>query len=614
MTGLGGASERLSGLARRERFALAAITALFLVMAIVSWRRSGDILVDWGRELYTAWRLAEGDTLYIDVASLFGPLSQYYNAFIFRLFGASAANLLLSNLVLIAVAAVLVYALFRRLAGSATATAVSIVFLSIFAFAHRGVRGTYNYLTPYAHEATHGVILGIVLIWALERYARLRRPVWMGAAGLSCGLMLLTKPEIAAAAAVTFALGLLLLVLGRKKPALSHLLLAGALVIAPGAAFLVLLSAHMESAEALRALAAPFGASVDGSTWSQRFYLLSSGLLQPWHNLARLAASFTILASGVVLLELTERRLAPPLRQFAGVGLLAIGAVLLVAFLDRMPLHEIGRPLPLVALAGAAVFVRGAVRRRDGGDEEQARQLGLASWSVFSFLLLGRILLNSRLGHYGFYQAMPAALLAVALLLCHIPRYLRARSNSGTYVRAAGLLLIAAVVADSIGTSVLLYRARDVPVGYGDDRMYVFDADLDPRTRTVTATLAHLRSETPDTADLLVIPEGATINYWLRRPSPSRFVNLMPVELTIFGSAVIEELRASSPNLIVLAEKINMSEYGYDGFGATDSPGEPVVNWLREDYCTAFRSESLAASGLKHTIEVLVPRKEPQCP
>ena len=65
------------------------ITIVFGLLTLWSWRRWPDLLVDFGRELYSPWQLAGGKLLYRDVASLFGPFSQYFNAVGFRLFGVS---------------------------------------------------------------------------------------------------------------------------------------------------------------------------------------------------------------------------------------------------------------------------------------------------------------------------------------------------------------------------------------------------------------------------------------------------------------------------------------------------------------------------------------------
>ena len=58
-----------------------------------SWDYGPDSLIDFGRELYIPWRLASGDTLYRDLVYLNGPLSPYWNALLFQLFGVGLRTL-----------------------------------------------------------------------------------------------------------------------------------------------------------------------------------------------------------------------------------------------------------------------------------------------------------------------------------------------------------------------------------------------------------------------------------------------------------------------------------------------------------------------------------------
>ena len=80
----------------RGSFAIHA--AVFLTLAAWSWRKWPDPIVDFGRELYVPWQITRGRVLYRDIASLFGPLSPYVNAFWFRVFGVSLTTLVVCNL------------------------------------------------------------------------------------------------------------------------------------------------------------------------------------------------------------------------------------------------------------------------------------------------------------------------------------------------------------------------------------------------------------------------------------------------------------------------------------------------------------------------------------
>src|SRR4030042_4421562 len=74
----------------------------FIALAQWTWRKWPDPLIDFGKELYVAWQLSQGQVLYRDLAHLFGPFSQYLNAAAFRLCGVSLTTLIVLNLLILA--------------------------------------------------------------------------------------------------------------------------------------------------------------------------------------------------------------------------------------------------------------------------------------------------------------------------------------------------------------------------------------------------------------------------------------------------------------------------------------------------------------------------------
>src|ERR1017187_5875769 len=131
---------------------LASLVALPSYFLAVSWRRWPDLIIDFGRELYIPWRLSEGAVLYREVDDFYGPLSQYLNAGLFRLFGPGLMVLALANLVVFSGIAVAIYALFRAAWGAMAAWVSTAVFVAIFGMSRLMESGNFNYITPYARE------------------------------------------------------------------------------------------------------------------------------------------------------------------------------------------------------------------------------------------------------------------------------------------------------------------------------------------------------------------------------------------------------------------------------------------------------------------------------
>ena len=189
------------------------IALVALGMLIWTWGTWPDVLVDFGVERYIPWRLAEGEVLYRDISFHNGPLSQYFNAFCFRVFGSSLRTLVFCNLAILALLIALLYHAFCQIARRSAATAACVVFVLLFAFAQFAFIGNYNYICPYAHEITHGLLLSlaaVVAAWYCPRNAAAcgfaTTPAACGFAtsavsmtmlsGLLLGLAFLTKAEV----------------------------------------------------------------------------------------------------------------------------------------------------------------------------------------------------------------------------------------------------------------------------------------------------------------------------------------------------------------------------------------------------------------------------------
>ena len=176
-----------------HRALAALVLALPAVLLASSWGRWADPVVDYGRELYTAWRLSCGDRLYVDIAWFNGPLSAYWNAAWMTLFGASMRTLVWVDFALLYVLLGLLLALLRRWASPSASLCGCLVLISAFAFGSYARVGNYNYITPYSHEIVHGLLLALAMLLALQRGA------W-ALAGLALGLTFLTKAELFLAA------------------------------------------------------------------------------------------------------------------------------------------------------------------------------------------------------------------------------------------------------------------------------------------------------------------------------------------------------------------------------------------------------------------------------
>jgi hypothetical protein len=99
---------------RRDLWWIALIAVSFVAGLAVSWERWGNPLVDCGREMNQPLRLARGEVLYSDVRHIYGPLSPYVNALLFKLFDPSIGVLYADGIVSAALVIALTYWVSRQ--------------------------------------------------------------------------------------------------------------------------------------------------------------------------------------------------------------------------------------------------------------------------------------------------------------------------------------------------------------------------------------------------------------------------------------------------------------------------------------------------------------------
>src|ERR1044071_5382270 len=109
-------------------------------------------------------RLARGEMLYSEVRHIYGPLSPYVNAALYRIFGPSLdvlyANGIFSAIIILAI----VYWLARQLMGRIASTAATLSVMWLCAFKQAG-----NYVLPYSYSALHGCALGLITLALLVK-------------------------------------------------------------------------------------------------------------------------------------------------------------------------------------------------------------------------------------------------------------------------------------------------------------------------------------------------------------------------------------------------------------------------------------------------------------
>ncbi len=563
---------------RLEWAGLAALVALAVFFVATSWRRWPDPLIDFGRELYLPWRLAEGAVLYRDLYGHYGPLAQYFNALLFACFGPGLMVLVAANLAIFAAIVSLFYLLCRRAWGVASALISSAVFISVFGFSQLVWTSNYNYATPYAHETTHGMLVSLLLVWALLRWTENGTPRWSFFAGFCWGLSALLKPEfmLAGGAAALAALFLRTRASGFPGARSCAAGLAGAIFPTLGfaayfSAFLPLRDAFAAASRAwLRFAGAPSGMSSGIQGGFSGLDAASSHFTE--HLLAVLIASAVVLAIGLAGWSADRAKQA---RVSAAIALLlTLAGALISCFVINW--LEIGKCLPGLTLLFLAAHFLATMKSpiAHGAFQREAARCLLA---VLALTLMTRMALNGRIYQYGFYQAALAGSLLPGALLAELPEWLCLRNRGRRVVWLAFLVLLIPGVCRIVAESQALLRRKTAAVGEGRDRFFTFPERMEATGEIVGAVSKFLAQRKPGRT-LLVLPEGIMINYLSRLRSPSGeyfFLSTTPEQ--------VRRLESHPPDLVVIVSR-NLREYGVERYGARLGQGREIMEWLSRDY------------------------------
>jgi len=544
-----------------------------VALLLWSWGCWPDPVVDFGQQLYVAWRISAGEVLYRDLAYFHGPLSAYVGGLLMWAGGVGLRTLVLLNVAVLAALLGLLYHALRRVADETAAVVGCLTFSTMFAFAQYVAGASYNWICPYTQELTHGIALAVAaLVAACSGSASRRR---LAVAGLLTGLVFLTKAEVLVALVPSIVLVLALRSRGRGRAAALDAATVGAAALLAPALAVALFSFAMPPAAALAGVLTPYRAALDPRLAGLTLYRLGLGTFDTAESLRRLTATGAVHLACVTVAvgaAFAARRL--PRRPVVVVPAF-VAALALAAFLaPHVDWKEAFRPLPLWLVLLAPL--RAIQAWRSAAERRGPAALG-AGLTLLALGLLAKMALYARLWNYGFALAMPATVLLAVALVHDLPRQVARRGGHAGLLRAvvvAGLIVVAGA---HLSITERWLAAKTHRVGRGPDAFLA-----DARGAVLAEAVEQVASLVPPQRTLAVVPDGIMLAYLARRRSSLPYLNYVPTEILYYGEdAVLRAFRRDPPDFVAVVDK-DTSDFGYPRFGV-DYAVE-IQRWIAERY------------------------------
>lgn len=594
------------------------MAAVGLGMLSVSWQKWPDILVDFGSELYLPWQINNGRVLYWDLAYFHPPLSPYLNALLFKIFGSSLMTLVGFNLMLIVVLTYLIYRLFLGMSDGIVATAAAATFLGIFAFSQYVGIGNYNFVTPYAHNVTHGVVLSFFCFWAFLVYFQRPNPLWLWVIGISLGLVFLTKIEVFLSLFLAMFCGFLGVTILDRLPLATCFKRLGILSLGfllPLIGFLGYFSHYMPLNHVLVSITLPYRILWETPVASNPFYLRLMGTDEPLLNLMKLLLS--ALGYGLALLILLLMSYIPGKISNKNLRIALRGIIFLILIgstpflIPCIPWLEIFRPLPLFML-GLIIYSSKTFWYFRKDRQETVRWLPTLVFAVFSFVLLFKMVLNAHVYHYGFALAMPATLATLMIFLYHLPNFVGKKLGHGIFCRLLAIGVVVIILVGHIQISKNIYDLKTYAVGSNYDTFLTWKPEVSARGVIFQNAVEKIKEVVKPDENFVVFPEGAMINYLARRMNPCPYFDFLSVSLLIFGEdRILSALKKTPPDYLILVER-DIWEFGYRGFGIDYAL--KIFSWIKENYdpLYLFGNQPLTGKGFGIIIAKRVSQNNPR--
>jgi len=424
-----------------------------------------------------------------------------------------------------------------------TAVVSALFFLQISAFSSIADVNNYNFISPYSHEITHGILLLFFSMYRMICFSKQRSMKNALICGIAVGLSMLTKPEVALANIVGVGCGWWVIMRyqddSKEKWRLSSRALLGAII--PSVLAFLLFSLAMPVSMVFEAITTPLRLMISSEVRNIPLYQNILGVAALRENLGTISWSLFLNSFLIALLFFTKNSFKIKDKtlnaKIVALVLILMGIVYLLIPIKWQQTISLLWPTcwPMASL----FFVIFLCFKKNKKENSYPIILAMA---LYSFLLLSKIFFRAIFAHYGVFLLIPALLLFISHIFMIIERN-PVPSGYKVVHKAAVIFLLFLIVFPFVKKTYNNLLNRNIFEKTARGNVYINRLEQGP----TFSAIQYLRENVKPNETLAVLPQGAGVNYILGNINPTRFITILPLEIIAFGKQNILDAYAQHP-------------------------------------------------------------------
>lgn len=504
-----------------------------LIGITLTYAHHGNLLIDNGREAYYPTQILLGKVLYKDIFNVYGPFSYMFNALLFKVFGINLNVLYITGCICAFSIAYLIYIIARKFLSEFLSFSIGILTISV------GIlySGLFNFILPYSYAILYGILAFLISFWFLLKYEENSSNTKL--LYLSCffaGLCITSKYEFLPYLVVILYSMLKIKPLNLKE----YFCSIASILFAPFICFGILFLQGLRIGDLI--LTAKYISNMAHGKALNNFYS-NSGVYFCKKTLGFLTAKFiqTTLFFSIFFFCSTK------LKKYFYILIILVTSIIMFNFIDPA----------VFVFVPVLIFILTIIHYKSLANNTKLLILVLSGITISLKIFWGLATLN-----YGVFFVSFLLITLLTLILDIL-------KDKNIDQKAIGIFIL--VIAILLGyKNILGLKEKNYCLKTSRGHFCVDEAFYQPTFEL----LKYIEAKTKPSDKILILPEGAMINFLTNRPTDNFYISLIPPYIDAFGEKnIIQHFETDKPEYIIF-NNWNSQDYGF--------------NYICKDYATSF--------------------------